>query len=152
MKPEIIAWSLAWEGWIGLTKCSRSKGHAMQYTPHITIGNTDIELLKKFRDITGCGHIYTYNTGKTYKSNWRVQAAWQINNTFEVLEFLQEIYGFLPAKQPQANLLMEFCRIRLDRKQKGYKGFNMRSGINTWSIREEEIYQELKKLNKRGRN
>lgn len=144
-REKIMAWTICWEGLIGIYKTKRSKGYALQYTPRIGVDNTNEQLLKKFADLVGYGKIYRH---RRYSSTWKDLWNWNVYNLKECKRFCEEVLPYLPAKQRQAELVLKFCNIRLKVVRKGR---NYRAGETTWTEKEEEIYQELRILNRRGK-
>ena len=146
MREQILAWSIAWEGHIGLYKAKRSRGHAFQYVPKISLDNTDILLLEHFVALVGYGHTGVHRW--VNPSNRKVLYHWYLCSLKDCKRFCEEVLPYLPAKRRQAELIIEFCGIRMNPNVR--KNVAMSKGETTWGLREEEIYQELKELNKRG--
>jgi hypothetical protein len=149
---KIAAWSIAFEGAIGLNKLTPTRYMAqrrpcryIELAPAITLGNTNQELLTKFsRLMNGYGKVDNGRDNSLTKNGtiysckplWR----WSIRGVPETQGFLQQILPFLPAKKKQGELLLEYTVLRLSRWRLPY------------SEREFEIYEEIKRLNQRGQH
>lgn len=108
---KIAAWSIFWEGSITIEKYTRN-GHAY-LRPLILLGNTNREVLQKFRDLVGVGGIYLNQTLRPDRKRNQPYYQWSIRAVPQCLSFIQEIRPYLPGKQSQADSLIEFCQERL---------------------------------------
>lgn len=137
--PQAVAWTIAAEGsiTIGLT---HSKGR-IYYYPVIEVVTTNKDFINQFWELAGYYGSANYGVearNPRHKDNYR----WGITKVSEALCFLLEIRPYLPIKLEQANLVIEFCQRRLKRwKQR-----------NNLEERDYEIVNEIRKLNKRGRD
>ena len=148
MREEIIAWTMVWEGCFSLAKSSKNqKGTGTPYyRPSLQITNTNKELLDRFQQVVGCGKI-DLRVKEDRKMNCKAKYAWRVNTQKDIKNICESILPFLPAKKEQAELLLEYCILRLNTKLKGVK---LIFGETTRTKREEEIYKRIKELNKRG--
>jgi len=146
MREKLIAWSIEWEGCISLSKAKRSRGHAFQYVPVIMLCNTRKKLVDAFQQLVGYGKVYNHRM--YVGSNRKDLFKWQIVNLAQTKQLCEEILPHLITKKRNAELLLEFCNIRMNPDIR--KGVVMSKGQNTWSVRIDKIYQELRILNKRG--
>jgi hypothetical protein len=73
----------------------------------ILVVNTDKSVLEKFQEKWG-GDI-THN--KRHKENWKRSFTWRLSHT-RAIEFLQDLEPFLIVKKKQANLAVEFCKLK----------------------------------------
>lgn len=146
MKEQIIAWSMEWEGCLSLSKSKRSRGYSIQYTPTATLDNTRRELIEAFQQLVGYGKIYCHRRYRV--GNQKDCYKWQVTNLVDIKRFCEMILPHLITKKRNAELLIEFCYIRLNPAVR--KGVNYRERRRTWGEREEEIYLELKELNRKG--
>lgn len=142
---KIAAWSIVFEGSIGLHKQIHfTRNNTIGLYPMVSLGNTDFELLEKFKNLLGFGHIgkgteevrWFYKNGNEYKS--KPLKKWEIRSVPEIKYFLRQIVEYLPAKKRQGELLLEYTEIRLKNWRLPY------------TPREYEIQDEMKKLNERG--
>ena len=136
-----MAWTISWEGCIGLYKIKRSK--TPEYNCRISVDNTNKDLIEKFRKLVGYGNVYNHR-GQTGKN--KACYKWELYSLFLLKKFLEEVLPYLPSKKEQARLVLEFCNLRLSASR---VGINLREGT-TRTEREEEIYQRMRKLNQRG--
>jgi len=151
VRKLVIAWSMAWEGHIGLYKTTRSRGHSLQYVPRISLDNTDKELLNRFFGLVGYGNVHLHRRFRdsATPSMKKDIYHWYICSLSQCKNFCEMVLPYLPAKARQAELIIKFADIRL-RKLRNRKGIKYSKGENTWGFEEEEIYLELATLNKRG--
>lgn len=145
-EKEIIAWALATEGnfSVNLGGGKTKKGNP-SYIPRISFANTDKGLVEKVKDLAQCGTIYSRDrSDEGFKPGWD----WVLSGIEGCLgDFLERIIPYLPAKKRQAELVLEFCRIRQATTR---KGIAWKLGVSNRVPREEEIYMELKELNRKG--
>lgn len=73
----------------------------------ILVVNTDITVLQKFQEKWG-GDI-AHN--KRHKENWKRSFTWRLSHS-RAIQFLQDIEPFLVVKKKQANLAIEFCKLK----------------------------------------
>jgi len=146
---KIAAWSVAWEGSLSIVnggsvsrrrlasgEIRKYEGHKSYLKPYIAVANTNRDLLEEFQLLVGMGSIRCYKpTNPAHKDSY----IWIVRTIKDCLEFCEAILPWLPAKQRQAELVIEFCS----------------GGLPTRSFRDTdrdwEIYEEMKKLNKRGK-
>jgi len=102
MREEIIAWSIAWDGYITI-QC-RNSNNVRKYQPVVAVSNTDLVLLSRFQKMAGIGNIT--HCGNRYD--------WRISNLTDVYNLLIEIIPYLPAKEKRAELFLAFCESRLN--------------------------------------
>lgn len=144
--PEAVAWFIAAEGCISIYKNLRSGGGTYQFVPGVAVGNTDLELLKNFRELSGYGSIY--NSQSYPQTNWKQSYQWRLQKKDNLIRFLKEIISFLPSKQEQAEIVIQFCERRGKRLQR------LKPGEYWKPIYDEVDYafvERLHVLNKRGR-
>lgn len=138
---NVAAWSLAWEGAVGITKHSHSGKHGHpQLQARISIGNTNLALLEQFQTLTGYGKV---DKRTPPKGNRKRQWIWSIIRLHEARSFLVEIQPYLPSKKRQTALLLEFIESRL---------LSCRTSQKLYTQRDWEIYEELRLLNQKGIN
>ena len=126
---ELIALAIDLEGTITIASSKKS------LYPLVCIGNTNKAILEKIRSISKMGAIRVeHNKRENRKKSWR----WMICNFMEAKHLLEQILPFLIIKRRQGELVIEFCKIRI-------KNFG-----KPITEKEENIYQEVKTLNKKG--
>jgi nitrogen regulatory protein PII len=118
----------------------RKRGYTT-YRPMLAIANTSQELLEVARDMIGAGKVYP-PAGKKRKASHKGTYRYILYTYEYLLPLLIEIKDYLIVKKRQCELLIEFIESRL---QKGNKGV----GVG-YSEREIEIYEEVKRLNRKG--
>ena len=143
-KWEILAWSIAWEGCISLAQKRKS------YTLCVVIGNTEIELLEKMKSIIGIGAIFPTNAKH---SKGKPSFNWVIAKIKECYFVLNNIKPFMVSKRKKKiiDLALEYCLLSTTKR----KPHHSKRIFKTWKeqVRNKrilEIYNEMKKLNKRG--
>jgi len=134
---RILAFSIAWEGTITLTK---------QFRVIIAICNTDFKLLENFHTIAKLGHI---TPNKKINPTWKPQKIWIIDNFQEAFFFLCEVNDYMPCERKGkiADLVIEFLN---DRIQEHKQALAEHRKPKPHTERHHEIYREVKKLNKKG--
>lgn len=98
--------------------------------PTVTVTNTNKELIERIIFLTGARNLSTRLT-----SVGRPCYDLRIQGTYRVYPLLQATKDLLIVKRRQAELLLEFCELRLNRTEEGYSG------------REIKIREELGLLN-----
>jgi len=140
-------------------KCSRSR-LGYNYTPCISISNTDPRLLtrcksiidkikseEKYRTIIRSQNGGKLNTPerklrKNWDGRWKIGWVLRMHDFGTIVSVLNETSGLFVTKKRQAGLLMEYCKSRM------LKLFIFRR--NMYSEREHAIYKNLRRLNRRG--
>jgi hypothetical protein len=123
------------EGCIGIEKQKRKGGFMLR--PYIHITNTNSEVIDYARNVLG-GGIEIQRKKPPEKDVYVLR----IYNTKLLVETLSRIKDKLILKKRQAELVLEFCQSRINGAVDRGLGY---------SDRELELYEELRKLNKRGR-
>lgn len=123
------------DGAIGIIE-NRKKGKwcTVNYCPYILITNTNLEFVRKNRNMIDAFDNEIQKGSKT-EAGKPVYRLW-IKKIADVLHVLRQIHPYLSVKQDQAKLVMEFCELRLKR----IRGFG-------YSEREIKIVNEVRKLN-----
>ncbi|MBA7490225.1 hypothetical protein ES702_00760 [subsurface metagenome] len=130
---KIIAWSIEWEGMISMRKKTN------QLAPVVAIQCTKLELIDGFHKLVGrIGKIY----GPYHRKNPNAKPlyGWKLYTLKEIRDFCEQIIPFLITKKRQAELVLEFCNLRLSRPAYNYP----------YTQREKNIVCEVAKLNERG--
>lgn len=141
---ELSAWAIATDGCITITlgKDKKTKlGFKLQ--PSISFCNTSYQFIQIVNKMIG-GGIYhkDANVQANAKGKWQVR----VTGLADVKYLAEKILPFLPIKKRQARLIIEYCDSRLKiLAQPSYQFKNV-----GYTKRELAIYEEMKKLNKRG--
>lgn len=134
---KVAAWAIALEGTITLHRQTHhTRGRTVCLYPMISMGNTDFEMLRQFRELTKYGRI----SEKAWRSNekCKFERKWEIRSIYEMHSFLEQILPYLPSKRKQGDLLLRFLESRISRWKLPY-------------IEEEfKIQERIKELNKKG--
>jgi len=103
---KVIAYSLAFEGTIGLQRRSK-KG----FEPHIAIKVSEKDLLDNFTEIIRLG---SKRSSKLRDYNY-LMYVWSCSRTLEVYYILANVINYIPSKRKQkiAKLVMEFIEKRV---------------------------------------
>jgi len=135
------------EGFIGLTKqkTRESTKHAAgyHYHPYLIVTGTENHTIHNLNSITGCGHVIT----QTQKGNQKTAYQWKLTKYNDLLHILGQIQRHLRIKQKQCELIIQFITTRQQANIKTGRGSR---GSTSFSENEEQIYQELRNLNKKG--
>ena len=137
---KYLAASIDFEGhlYFGKNKDKKIK-RGFSWKCYLTISNVNDEILYYLRNIVG-GSVTPI---KPSKPTYRWQYRWIVSGD-DLRELLSEVNIHLIVKRKQGRLVLEALGIL----QKHWQ--NSKSGWND-DTRLEEIYQEMKHLNKRGR-
>lgn len=138
--PEALAILIAAEGTISLRKNNKN-----DFVPIICVYNTEQAIVDYAQAMCGgVGKIQKQSRTKWF-ANARPQLTWIVVKQEDALAIAKAILPFLPTKQEQCRLLIEFVKLRLAVK-KGTR----------WSLptgtREKEIKERMFILNRKGVN
>lgn len=141
------------EGYIGIErqrkKETTKQAASLLYHPYLIIANSNCNVLKFIKEYVGYGHIYEVQRKKSKLSHNNEKPAFQYKLTkMDKLEpLLFVLHPYLHLKQQQCDLILKFINIRKNAKRVTGRGHR---GSTSFSNLEEEIYQKLRILNKRG--
>jgi len=125
----------------------RSRGSYNDYLPYVVVFNTEKSIIDSTKDMASVGKIPRPipPKGNRHKDLYRL---W-IRQQEDIVYFLERIQPFLMSKRKKrlAELLIEYCLIRLKRNR-GARSHGIKLG--THSERENEIWEEVRELNKRA--
>lgn len=113
------------------------KGSGSRLLPLIQITNTNLDFLKRIKEITGG---FLVSTGKR-KKHWSKRYDLKIETLSRVYPILKQVVDDLIIKKKQAQLLIKFCENRLSRENESDSPTR-----EDWEIRKRII-----ELNKKGR-
>jgi hypothetical protein len=123
----------------------RHGGTSIRIEPRIVFNNTYHEALTVIKGIIDCGWICQEKRPK-----YRRQACYSlvVTNFRDIIHIIEKCFAFLVIKKKHAQLMKEFCEIRLKKMENGTTHGHPR-GISSFGKRELEIYEEIKELNRR---
>jgi hypothetical protein len=149
MNKKEIAWLAGFidgEGYIGITFQRKKENHrqsaSVHYHPYLIITSNNLEILKEIKKLTGFGHVYKLSRNIEHHKQGFQYKLTEMEKLNILLPLLQP---YLRLKQCQCELLISFINIRKNAKRI-YGPYRGASSYTT----EEEIYQKLRILNKRG--
>lgn len=117
------------EGSISLNKSFR-RGY-FQYSPNVTVCNTDRVMLDTIISLTGIGKIYK---GGERASGYKKVFRWMICSQSDIAKFLLAIRSCLVVKKERADIVINFCiMVTLD-----------------LDVNRDSLYLRMKELNRRG--
>jgi len=151
-----IAWLAGFidgEGYLGIER-QRKKETAKQtasllYHPYLIIANSNYNVLEFIREYVGYGYIYEVQRkkSKSRHNNEKPSFQYKLTKMDKLMPLLNALQPYLHLKQQQCDLLLKFINIRQSAKRITGRGHR---GSTSFSNLEEEIYQKLRILNKRG--
>lgn len=109
------------------------------YAPFIQITNTDKRVMDWLQDLLGkksVGRLYAEKKGR--KPNFKPKFVYNIASVQGVKQILEQIVDILKIKKQQALLVLEFIKMKEEKEDYGVLP------------REEELFEEVKRLNARG--
>jgi len=114
---------------------TRNRGSYDDFLPYVEISNTEKEIIESARDMADVGEVYETPRKTEHKTIYRLC----IRRQHDIVLLLERVKPFLMSKRKQrlAELLIEYCLIRLD------------AGHKAHTKREAEICEEVSVLNKR---
>ena len=132
------------EGSIDIRRKNRPWGYG--YSPHLSVANKSYELLDSVKDMVGKGTIQDLNPSGT---RLNVSYEFRLLRIESVLELLRALspYFMSGIKKQLCELVIEFCESR----RSGFSDcIRVRGGYQPYSLREIEIWREVKLLHKKG--
>lgn len=133
------------EGCITVLRTKRPGG-VDQYTPVISVVNTNIEWLHAWRDRLDRGTIRGFVPSN---NRWKARATWQINRKADVVYVLKQIAPYLFCKQQQAALVCSLIQNKIS-GQNAVGAHGRTAPPETELFRREAIYSEIRALNAKG--
>lgn len=124
-------------------KTTKRKGYK-QYCPIISISNTNKPFLEKIKKILGVGYFTRSkaNVKRNKKESWR----FSIENMADIKSLLTQIIDGLIVRKPQAQILLDYCSLRLNKIALHPK----RLDLATYGEEEKELVEKIGILNRRG--
>lgn len=152
LSPTQKAWLAGFingEGFIGVTfqrkKENKTQSSSLQYHPYLIVTNNDQNSILYVKKLVGEGRIYRLTRSVIPSSPATFQ--YKLCKREVLLALLKELQPYLVVKLRQSELVLEHIRLR--QKCKVVTGGGSR-GKTSFSGEEENIYQKLLLLNKRG--
>ena len=146
-KKSWLAGFIDGEGYIGITfqrkKETIRQSASRRYHPYLIITNSNQQILEEIKKIVGYGKVYTM-CGRN--KNQKQAFQYKLTNMKMLDVVLRLISPHLCIKQQQCALLLDFINVRKNAKIITGRG---RRGCSSYTT-EEEIYQKLRSLNRRG--
>lgn len=134
-----VACAIDCEGSLGVALTKRGF-----YNPFISINNTKRELVQHFRTLIGCLNKHIQLVTRKEIDPRKNVYAFHLGSASLIYHLLCQIRPYLIIKGQQADLVIEFIEsIDAMKKQNG--------GRISYTERHHEIYQELKALNRKGK-
>ena len=134
------------EGYIGITrqrkKENRRQSASLIYHPSLIISNSNLKVLECIKKFIGYGCVHKQRSKPDQKPGFQYKLA-KMDNLDIVLRTVQP---HLRIKQEQCEFLLNFIKLRKNAKKITGRGHR---GATSYTV-EEEIYQKLLILNKRG--
>ena len=152
MKEKEIAWLAGFidgEGYIGITfqrkKENRRQSASARYHPYLVISNNNYRVLKGIKEFIGSGYIYQLSRNSELRNKQKQSFQYKLTEMNGLKNLLSSVQPYLRLKQKQCALLISFINIRKNAK----RIYGPYRGATSYTT-EEEIYQKLLNLNKRG--
>jgi len=124
-------------------KRRKRKADIINIQPMIVLNSTSLELLKKVRDILGCGTIVAHSPSYTKKHpNWNFVWRLEIKGSFAVYTVLKQVYPYLIVKRRHAEIVMKIC-------EENIRAYTTNKPANITYF--EHLVSELKSLTRRGK-
>ena len=141
------------EGTITIIKCWNKKNQKSYFGVYLNISNTNKNLINWLKKSFG-GYIYKIKVPNP-KPNWNDIYRWQIYRQSNLIKILEKIKPYLKIKKRHAEIVLEFIKL-FDSKfflYERYKNGQIKKRIvdNEIEKKRDILYQELKKLNFRGK-
>jgi len=151
LSPTQKAWLAGFidgEGFIGITfqrkKENNFQSATPRYHPYLVVTNNNKDSILYVQKLVGDGRVY-----RLTRANFPYSPAYQYKLTKGevLLDLLKELEPFFVVKKEQSKLLIGYLNLRKERVVVTGGGSR---GKTSFSLEEENIYQKLLFLNKRG--
>ena len=143
------------EGYIGVIRQRKKETHkqsaSLLYHPYLIIANSNYDILLSIKGYIEDGHVYEVRRKKSKltHNNEKPGFQYKLTKMIKLKALLTTLRPHLRLKQQQCDLILQFIEIRKQAKSVTGRG---NRGFTSFSNLEEEIYQKLLTLNKRGCN
>lgn len=132
---EYIAGYMDGEGTFAIVKSTDKKGFK-RFSPRVSVGSTDLEILEDISELLGCGYIYRTKSG-TNKQFYSLEFGKRKN----VMKVCCVLIPYLRQKLLQAEILISFCN-RRENKLLATKN----NRYSTYEKQDEDDYLKIKEL------
>jgi len=127
-----------------------SKGFYLE--PRIEVTNTEKDWIDFLKTKANIGHLHKDDSPSRRRKGYKTSYRWIVCALNDVIFLLEGVKDFLIGKKiVVANLLLEYCQLRyvLNRSYSRKNGRISKGNQINYSQRMIEIYNEMKKLNRR---
>jgi|SRR3989344_7422246 len=135
------------EGYIGIVRSrkrkTRQSSDTWRYHPWVIVTSTDVKVLEDIQLVVSTQKRASLSRTAGQKAAYQIK----ITKFNDLVQFLEAVLPYLRLKQKQAKLLIEFCKYRESVKIVTGRGSR---GETSFGEIEENIYLQLRELNKRG--
>ncbi len=131
------------EGTIGITRKSpqiKSRTYYPQYHCYFSLASTNKEILENVREQLGVGSISSF---RSKKANQKDGYIFSLNKRDILIPLFEKLMPLLKIKYPQAVLAWKFLQSR--------KNYKYERGKCSYTTEEIKLYDEIRKLNRRGK-
>lgn len=138
----------------GNSPATQPRGRKTHYRPVVVVAaNTDYRLMEAIKKEMGEGQIYEHKVSETRPSfNPRKRRQWTYRlNVGQIKTWLPQIAPWLVLKQEQAELLLEVLAIKTRLTPGVGTEWRMAADRDPLNSRMDEIYEQVRELNARGR-
>ena len=151
-----VACGIQGEGSISLLKRKDSRtSRGYYFQPNISVSNTDKEWVEFLKTITGVGYIHKDDSPSRKKKGWKTSYQWTVTAIDDIIYIIREVtFSLMGKKEKLAFLLLDYCYRRKKQERVYHKDLSGRfvKGFQIeYTPRMIEIYEEMRKLNKKGR-
>lgn len=122
----------------------KNRKNYKQFIPHVSMCNTNLEIVRKVKEIINCGYI-TINKARP-EHNQKEHYRFHLENLSDIEQLLSQISNKLIVKRNQSEIVLKFCRLRLDKMTLHPN----RIDLARYGDEEKSMVEEIRKLNKRG--
>jgi len=151
LSPTQKAWLAGFidgEGFIGITfqrkKENNFQSATPRYHPYLIVTNNNKDSILYIQKLVGDGRVYRLTRASLlYSPTFQ----YKLTKREVLFDLLKKIESFFVVKREQSRLLIKYLNLRRERMI--ITGGGSR-GKTSFSIEEEDIYQKLLSLNKRG--
>lgn len=140
-----LGWCCGFIDGEGCIRIDKTRTQIYTYRPAIRVSNTNIDALKRIRNLFKRGIIYKGK--REEKANHKIAYQWCVD-TLNAIAIAKMIQPHLIIKRKQCDLLLEFYDKCMNHTKKKWGGSNKIP--NDIQILREIMFDEMCKLNKRG--
>jgi len=132
----IIIGLLLGEGAIYFTVSRRKNAREVQVNPRISISNTNLEIINFLKQTLGGSKVHITDKGGR-PTHLKTVYTFTIQNQRAIVSLLEQIQSYMVGEQELCDLMIQFCKSRLQRSGRPY------------SLNELEIARKICQINKR---